>query len=85
MNKYPDYYKFGSWELNMHKDRINWNRQTYSLLDWLGDLGGLIDALVYLSKAIVASLSGHSLRVNLTKSFVKVRKQSKSTKYSGNR
>ena len=85
MNKYPDFYKFGSWELNMHGDRVNWNRQTYSLLDWLGDLGGLTDALLYLSKAIVASLSGHSLRVTLTKSFVKVRKQSESTRYSGNR
>ena len=25
-NKFPNLYKFASWELNMHGDRLNWNR-----------------------------------------------------------
>ena len=50
----------------MHGDRVNWNRQTYSLLDWLGDLGGLTDGLNYICRAILWSFSGLSLRVALT-------------------
>ena len=39
-------YKFGS--IQLVADRIVQiiNRQTYSLLDWLGDMGGLNDALL---------------------------------------
>ena len=29
------------------------NRQTYSLLDWLGDIGGLTDALLLILKIIL--------------------------------
>ena len=32
---------------------MTWNRQTYSLLDWLGDLGGLFDALRYIGLILV--------------------------------
>ena len=32
---------------------MTWNRQTYSLLDWLGDLGGLFDALRYIGIFLV--------------------------------
>jgi len=50
-NKYPtkenpySRYKFTSFELSISPDKMVINRQTYSLLDWLGDLGGLFDAL----------------------------------------
>ena len=53
MANFPSLYKYVSWELNMSLDRVNWNRQTYSLLDWLGDLGGLADALFYALRALV--------------------------------
>jgi len=32
-------------EIILHPDKLVVNRQTYSLLDWLGDMGGLFDAL----------------------------------------
>ena len=54
-------YKYLSVEFNMNPDRIVWNRQTYSFLDWLGDLGGLFDALMHLSSPIVAPLSVFAL------------------------
>ena len=38
-------YKFISAEVNFNMDLSAYNRQTYSLLDWLGDIGGLMDAL----------------------------------------
>lgn len=63
-----------SYEINMHRDRIFWNRQTYSLLDYLGDLGGLTDALMFICRAIIGSYSTFSLQVALTEKFVKVRK-----------
>ena len=50
-NKYPtkgnpySRYKFTSFDLRISADKLVVNRQTYSLLDWLGDLGGLFDAL----------------------------------------
>ena len=50
----------------MHRDRIFWNRQTYSLLDYLGDLGGLTDALMFICRAIIGSYSTFSLQVALT-------------------
>ena len=33
-------FKYGSIEINLRQDIIIWTRQTYSLLDCLGDLGG---------------------------------------------
>ena len=38
-------YKFTSVEIILDPDKLVVNRQTYSLLDWLGDMGGLFDAL----------------------------------------
>ena len=46
-------YKFTSIEVNFNKDINQINRQTYSLLDWLGDAGGLLDALFFIGEMIV--------------------------------
>ena len=44
--KNPDgFYKFGSIEINIDSKKNIISRQTYHLLDWLGDIGGLADAL----------------------------------------
>ena len=42
----PDgFYKMGSCEVIINNSKMLMNRETYSLLDWLGDVGGLNDAL----------------------------------------
>lgn len=41
-------YKFGSFSIALKPQTSVINRTTYSPLDWLGDIGGLIDALSYL-------------------------------------
>ena len=46
-------YKFNSMELNFSQDLILIQRQTYSILDWLGDIGGLNDALLAIIKLIL--------------------------------
>lgn len=42
-----------------------WQRQTYSLLDLLGDLGGLFECLMFIGWAIVNPLKVHALKVFL--------------------
>ena len=41
-------YKFVSVEFNFSAGQKLINRQTYSMLDWMGDMGGLIDAFFIL-------------------------------------
>ena len=46
-------YKYVSGEFNVSMDLKNYARQTEGLLDYLGDLGGLIDILIMLAKYII--------------------------------
>ena len=62
-------YKFLSIEYNMSLDVQNWNRQTYSLLDWLGDLGGLLDVLLHMGRIMVFPISSFTLKKLLMSSF----------------
>ena len=41
-------FKFASIAVNAHVKKSVYNRQTYSLLDWFGDMGGLYDGLYLL-------------------------------------
>merc|ERR1712060_556333 len=40
-------------KLRLSKDRIAYTRQIYTVLDWLGDIGGLLDALTYIGQMIM--------------------------------
>ena len=55
-------YKFGGIEFNKSQDLEHWNRNTYSFLDFLGDLGGLYDALKFVCLALVTPFSSLALR-----------------------
>ena len=50
-------YKYLSVEFNLDMDLMSWQRDTYSTLDWLGDMGGLFDALFTIFKAMLAPIS----------------------------
>ena len=50
-------------------DLKNYSRETYSFLDWLGDLGGLIDILLILAKYIVAPFASYRLQAALLSSL----------------
>ena len=50
---YPNRYKFSSLTLRLNEDQKIINRQTYDILTWLGDLGGLNDALAYILAVLV--------------------------------
>ena len=48
---------------------MNWNRQTYSLLDWLGDLGGLLDILLHIGHVMMLPIASFTLRQTLMSNF----------------
>ena len=50
-------YKYASVEINLNKNLRQTNRQTYSLLDLLGDCGGLIDILFFLGELFINPIS----------------------------
>ena len=58
-------FKYVSIEFNMSYDVLKWNRQTYSLLDWLGDLGGLLDILLHIGRILVLPISSFTLKQTL--------------------
>lgn len=53
----------------MSLDLMSWSRSTYSILDWLGDLGGLFDMLRYFGTMIAAPLSTFALQTTLLTSI----------------
>ena len=64
-------YKFFSIDLYVSLDSIVTERETYSLLEWLGDIGGLVDAFRYLGGFIVAPIASFSLQSELLHSIFK--------------
>ena len=42
-----------------------WQRQIYSTLDFLGDLGGLFDALRFIGEMIVSPFKDYAVKVIL--------------------
>ena len=65
-------YKFIGLYFTVSKDLIEINRQTYSLLDWMGDIGGLIDGLFLLTDLFMAPLSRLALQSFIMTSLVRV-------------
>ena len=59
-------------------------RKTDSLLDWLGDWGGLLDSLFFLADILVSPLSAFMMKSKLASLLVKFL-PSESTKYQKGR
>ena len=57
-------------EINLFKDMRQINRQTYSLLDWLGDCGGLLDALFFIGEIFVNPISLYFARSRIASLLV---------------
>ena len=54
----------GAW-LEVSKEITRIERQTYSLLEWIGDVGGLIDGLSILARIFIAPISAYSLKATM--------------------
>ena len=67
-NKFPNKenpltrYKFTSVEVNFSLDEGTISRQTYSMLDWLGDMGGLLDALYFICAILISPMSKYAVK-----------------------
>lgn len=68
-------FKFVSIEINFNLDQMMWTRQTYSLLDWLGDLGGLYDALLHICAVFISPVSAFTLHTTLLTSFFRFKEK----------
>ena len=66
----------------MNPDEKHWSRQTYSLLDFLGDLGGLQDALFVLGLVVTGPFAAFNMQATLLSEFFYVRKDA-AGRYTG--
>ena len=63
----PDYkYKFSSLVVWLDQEVTQIERSTYNVLEWLGDIGGLYDAMKLVGQAIVYPVAMFALKVELT-------------------
>ena len=58
-------YKFVSVELNLDQQKLVIMRETYDVLSWLGDVGGLTDCLLLIGKIILKPFTSYSLQTFL--------------------
>ena len=70
-------YQYTGLNLYFSPNRLSINRQTYSILDWLGDMGGLMDALVILGQILIMPISSFTLKSNLLQTLFRHKKSDK--------
>ena len=61
----PVMYKFNSVYLELSQDKTVYERSTYSFLEWLGDVGGLADALRIIGLILVRPFAYFVLKMEL--------------------
>lgn len=54
-------YKYAGLEFSMKLDKSIWTRQNYGLLDWLGDLGGLLEVLLRIGSFLVEPIASFTI------------------------
>ena len=64
-------YKFTSIHFELNKSLKRTDRETYSLLDWLGDCGGLLDALYVIGSVLAAPFASFALNNKLISTMVR--------------
>ena len=62
---YPKFYKFTSLQLLISYDQVITERETYDMLEYLGDLGGLMEALLLIGHFIMAPILAYSVKNQL--------------------
>ena len=63
-------YNFASFWIEMDRQKIQIERSTYSILEWLGDVGGLYDGLLLILHYFISPLAAWTMKVMLlTKVF----------------
>ena len=65
-------FKFSSFEVNLDLRVRIINRQTYDVLSWLGDLGGLIDALYYTIYFLLSPYTSYRLKSKMLRGLFRM-------------
>ncbi len=68
-NIYPSYCKIAGLHLSLSYDVDSFSRQTYDLLNFVGDLGGLHDGLYAICSLIIGSFSVLNFNIKLYSSL----------------
>ena len=71
--KAPVKYKHASIDIMYSQHKLYWSRQTYGLLDYLGDLGGLFEGLYFICGFFIAPISSFGLNSTLLTSIFLVK------------
>ena len=66
VNKTGDY-KFASVEIRQEDSIYKVNRQTYNLLEYLGDIGGLLDAMLFIAQLVLWPVYNFNVSSHLMK------------------
>ena len=69
---FPTKYKFFSMDVFISPDVPKVRRKTDSLLDWLGDWGGLLDGLNFLADILLRPLSAYMIKSKLASLIIKI-------------
>ena len=72
-------YKFNSFWTELSPSLTTIERQTYSMLEWLGDVGGLFEGLNGIGFFLVAPLATFAMRMELLTSTFSFAKNSHDT------
>ena len=58
--------------ITLNPDVLKIRRKTDSILDWLGDWGGLLDSLHFLADILISPLSAYMMKSKLAQLLVKI-------------
>ena len=65
MKYFPSYYKYFSMYFSISPDVPKVRRKTDSLLDWLGNWGGLLDGLQFLGDILLSPFTAYMMKSKL--------------------
>ena len=72
---FPSTFKYVGFEITLNLDSNIINRQTYSVLDWLGDIGGLNGILLTIAEISIAPFASFELSRYLLLNFFRTQKR----------
>ena len=60
-----NFYKFASFWIELGQNRVVSERATYGALEWIGDIGGLLDGLSIVGQVLAGPIASFSMRASL--------------------
>ena len=66
-----DYGPFFNYFIGIESDLVKISRKTDSIVDWMGNCGGFMEALKIVSNMIIGSYNGYALKLTLAMNLVR--------------